>query len=82
MLVNIINGIISFFSKALSIVYPLLPNDPFASISYGDVSSAIKYFTYFVPVHTFIVHFGYFLAILAMFYLYRVVLNWIKILGE
>lgn len=82
MLVKILNGLISFLCNSLSWIFNLLPTSPFANLTYSDVSSALKNFTYFVPVSTMIQHFGLFLAILLMFYIYRIVLNWVKALGN
>lgn len=80
MLVTILNALLKVLNAFLGFVLNLLPNSPFSNISYSDVGPALKYFTYFVPVSTMLAHFGYFLSILAVYYLYRVLMNWAKLL--
>lgn len=78
--INCLNAIIRGLGAILTILFGLLPNDPFEK--YIIQNSALKpylgFVNYFIPVADMLVIFSVWCFAIAAWYIYQVVLRWIK----
>lgn len=61
----------------------VLPSSPFRGWLdnfRGQFSPFLGYLNYFVPIRDFIAILGAFLAVVAVFYLYSIIMRWLKML--
>jgi len=77
-LVSFINLIIKALGSVLSFVLSILPNSPFQSISNSPISSFMGTINYFFPVSEMITIGELWLVSIGIFYLYQIVLRWVK----
>lgn len=78
--VDFANYLIEMIGGALGWVVDLLPDSPADSFK-NDRPDGIElgYITWFIPFPTMISHFAVFLTSLAVYYLYRIVARWLKV---
>lgn len=80
---SLINGLQNFVINAVNVFLALLPDCPFeAYIEQTKQIDALKYINWFVPVSDFITIGEAWLVAIAVFYLYQIVLRWIKVIGS
>lgn len=83
MFAAIINGLQSFLIKTINVFLALLPDCPFESyISATKHNEILKYVNWFIPVSDFIAIGQAWLIAIGVFYLYQVVLRWLKVVGD
>jgi len=79
MLIKIINMVISAIGAIINTVFNLLPDSPFLSIQLNSIdSNLIKALNWIVPVQTIITIFGTSLVAVSVYYIYQIILRWIK----
>lgn len=67
-----------FLGDVLSWVTALLPDSPFQAISNSAVSEYLPYINWFLPFDFVVTTLGLWLLAVAGYYIYSVVLRWIK----
>lgn len=77
-LVSFINLIIKALGSVLSFVLGILPNSPFQSISNSPISEFLGTLNFFVPVSEILSIGQAWLVCVGLFYLYQIVLRWVK----
>lgn len=83
MVQKIWNGLCDIINQGLSLISSVLPLSPFRR--YLDAIGEIEwlgYVNYFIPIGTFIAIFNAWLICMALYYLYSIIMRWIKIVGE
>lgn len=73
------DGAIKLFSGLLDWVVDLLPGSPF--IKAINLIGEIPYLSmlnWLIPINTFIIIGGYWLSAIGIFYLYSIILRWVK----
>lgn len=79
MIIKIINMIILAIGTVINGVLSLLPDSPFKSIQLESIDTGlIKALNWIIPVNTIISIFGASLLAVGVYYLYQIVLRWIK----
>lgn len=79
MIIRIINMIIVAIGTVINAVLSLLPDSPFLSIQLESIDSGlIKALNWIIPVQTIITIFGASLIAVGGYYLYQIILRWIK----
>lgn len=81
-LVYIINTIIWLFAAALNIIFSLLPNSPFTNIATYDliISKYLSNLAWILPIKQIISILGLWLGCMLIYYIYSVVMRWIKLI--
>lgn len=72
------DGIISMFANALRWVVSLLPDSPFAGFDSSPIQSIMQYINWVVPVDRILQLTAAWLACVAVYSVYQVVLRWVK----
>ena len=76
----------TFVQKFLSVVVDLLPGSPFHyfidSIDLSNFNKAISWLNWFVPVGTLIAITEAWVTAIGLFYVYSIVLRWLKVIGD
>lgn len=80
MLIEVINRFIEGVGTGINLLLSLLPDSPFKSISYNIDNSFIQYLTWLVPISGMLEHLTLFISIMIVWYGYRVLGNWLKVL--
>lgn len=75
---DIFNAIGSFLSKTFKWVIGLLPNSPFKLLSNSPVQPYLAYINWFIPFDFIVSTMEAWLAAIAAYYLYSVILRWVK----
>lgn len=80
---NLFNAVMDIINTALNYIFSFLPEDPFLSIidELGSIP-AIQYINYFVPVDKILLITTLWLGAIATFYLYQIILRWIKAIDD
>lgn len=82
---KILDWLNSLVDKFLNMLYSVLPASPlsgFISKVSGSIPRLyIAYLNWFVPVKEILIVFAAFLSSLALYYIYSVVMRWIKLIG-
>ncbi len=80
---DLFNAIMDIINTALNYIFSFLPGDPFLSIidEIGSVP-AMQYINYFVPVDKLLIITSLWLGAIATFYLYQIILRWIKAIDD
>ncbi len=80
---DLFNGIMSVLNEVLNYVFSFLPESPFASIldSIGEIPY-LSYITYFIPVDKLISATLIWLGAISVFYLYQIILRWVKAIND
>lgn len=77
------NGFVDVINSGIDMTCKVLPVSPFRQ--YIDAIGNIKWLgivNYFIPIATFIAIFSAWLTCLAVYYVYSIIMRWIKIVGE
>lgn len=82
-MVTVWNGIAGVINQVLSVVFFFLPLSPFKQYwtALAD-NEVIQYMNWFIPVGEFIAITVTWLAAIAVFYAYQVILRWLKAIGD
>lgn len=81
-MIGILNAIIAGVGNVLMVFINFLPTSPFLFLENIQVTSdLLNYVNYLFPVSTMISHLQIFVTAVAVYYLYRVVLKWLKVAG-
>lgn len=80
---SLFNGIMDVLNTALNFVFSFLPVSPFISIL-GDITEIpfVGYLCYFFPIGKMLSATLIWLSAIAVFYLYQIVLRWIKAIDD
>lgn len=79
MFIKIINMIIAAIGAIINTVFSLLPDSPFLSIQLESIDSGlIRALNWIIPVQTILTIFGASLVAVGVYYLYQIILRWIK----
>ena len=81
-LVYIINTVIWLFASVLNIIFSLLPNSPFTNISTYDltISKYLSNLAWILPIKQIISILVIWLGCMSIYYIYRGVMRWIKLI--
>lgn len=72
-------------NKGMTLVLSLLPDSPFLDFQYNipeNLNSIMHLFFWVFPAHEIIVHYAAILSILLIYYVLRIVMNWLKMIGS
>lgn len=75
---DVFNAIGKALQQALLWVVNLLPDSPFKLIDNSPVSDLLPYINFFIPFDFVIATLELWLAAIAVYYIYSVVLRWVK----
>ena len=80
---NIIDSIVGFIGSALDTILSVLPTSPLQPVI-ASLSSVdwLGYVNYFVPVGSFVAIGSVWLTAIAVYYVYQVILRWLKVAGS
>jgi len=79
MVIKIINMIIVAIGTVINAVFSLLPDSPFLSLQLESIDSGlIKALNWIIPVQTIITIFGTSLLAVGVYYIYQIILRWVK----
>lgn len=80
---DLFNAVMDIINTALNYIFSFLPEDPFLSIidELGGIP-AVQYVNYFVPVDKILAITAIWLGAIATFYLYQIILRWIKAIDD
>lgn len=80
---DLFNAVMDIINTALNYIFSFLPEDPFLSIidELGSIP-AVQYVNYFVPVDKILAITAIWLGAIATFYLYQIILRWIKAIDD
>lgn len=68
-----------FFMGLFNTIFSFLPDSPFQKAIYFIVNQPfLKYLNWLIPIDTFITIGGYWLTAIGCYYIYQVILRWIK----
>lgn len=78
--IDFFNWFIAGLAETLIWVIDLLPNSPISSFS-NEIpeNMTLGYITWFIPFPTMILHFTVILSCIAIYYVYRVIARWLKV---
>jgi len=77
-IIGLLNLLIKALGEVLSFIFAILPSSPFAFISNSPISSFLGTINYFIPVSEMILISESWLLCVGSFYLYQIVLRWVK----
>lgn len=77
-IVYIINKIIYIVGIALNTIFGLLPNTPFAIDETSVISEYMGYLNWIIPIDKILIVTMSWLTAIALYYVYQIVLRWIK----
>lgn len=80
---SIVNGLRDFLINTVNIFLALLPDCPFEKYisDIGD-NDLLKYVNWIIPVGDFVIIGSSWLVAIGVFYLYQVILRWLKVIGD
>lgn len=78
--VSLLNFLIRGLGAVVTAIFGLLPDSPFQTIFYSNtvLSQYLGYINYFIPVSVFITILQGWLTGIALYYVYQIVLRWVK----
>jgi len=82
-IVYILNTVIWLFSKALNLIFSILPNSPFLEVSKNydsSVSEYMPYLAWILPIKPMIAILVAWLSAMSIYYVYSVIMRWIKLI--
>lgn len=80
---DLINWMINLISEFGSVLLQLLPRSPFADwIDNFHVDQYAGFINWFVPVGQMVSVFSLWLVAVGLFYLYSILMRWIKMIGD
>lgn len=77
-IIDILNFIIKALGTILSVIFSILPPSPFNVINNSVIAEYLPYINYFIPFNEVIVILQTWLIAVGVYYLYQIVLRWIK----
>lgn len=80
-LITVLNYIIAGFAYIANGILAVLPNSPFQMISNSGVAEYLGYLNWIIPVETLLTIAFYWVTAIAVYYLYSVILRWIKVIS-
>lgn len=83
MWVTVFNALRDFLIKTINVFLALLPDCPFEEYisDIGD-NDLLKYLNWIIPVGEFVTIGSSWLIAIGVFYLYQVILRWLKVIGD
>lgn len=80
---SIVNGLRDFLIDTINVFLALLPDCPFEKYisDIGD-NDLLKYVNWIIPVGDFVIIGSSWLVAIGVFYLYQVILRWLKVIGD
>ena len=80
---EIFNAIMEILNTALNYIFVFLPESPFADII-KEVGSIpfLPYLNYFIPIGKLLSMTSIWLGAVVVFYVYQIILRWIKAIGD
>ena len=85
MIAGLVNWFIRAIGGAITWILGLLPQSPFSSLApafSGQEKVWIGWVNYFIPISDMMASFALFLGIVVLYYGVRVVMSWVKVLGQ
>lgn len=80
---DLFNGLMGILNDALNYFFSFLPLSPFTSvINEIEEIPYLSYVTYFIPIDKILSVTLLWLGAIAVFYIYQIVLRWIKAIGD
>ncbi len=80
---SIFNALKNFLISTINVFLAFLPDCPFEKYIQATVDNdVLKYINWFIPVQDFIAIGEAWLVSIGVFYLYQVILRWLKIIGS
>jgi hypothetical protein len=80
-LVNVLNALFSALGIFFSAIFSILPNSPFRLLDSTPIAPFLSTINYFVPVSEILDILGVWIACIGVYYLYQIVLRWIKVIN-
>lgn len=78
-----LQGLVDLFDKFAGALMEVLPTSPFQKyIQYFSELPYLGYLNWFVPIDGILVVLASWLGCIGLFYLYSIVMRWLKILGD
>lgn len=77
-IVGIINALIQGLADVLNAVFSLLPNSPFALIDNSPIAPYLSGLNWLIPISSLLGILEAWLTCIALYYIYSIVLRWIK----
>lgn len=80
---NVFNAIMEVLNTALNYIFAFLPESPFKSIiSEIGAIPFLPYINYFIPIDKLLAMTSIWLGAIVVFYVYQIILRWIKAIGD
>lgn len=76
--IGFVNSLIAGLGAVLNAIFGLLPPSPFSIIDNSPIASYLPGINYFVPVNQIITISEIWLTSIGTYYLYQIVLRWLK----
>lgn len=76
--INVINYIIKLLGGILTFVFGILPSSPFKLLDNTPIAEFLPTLNYFLPISEIILSAETWLTCIGVYYLYQIVLRWIK----
>lgn len=80
-MIAILNYIISSFGSVIVLMLSLLPSSPFQFLQSID-SDFLNAINYVFPVNSAVAHIQIYVVAVASYYAIRVILRWVKVVGQ
>lgn len=80
-MINIINGLINGLASGIAVILNLLPSSPF-TWDLSGASGLIGFVFWLFPIPEMITLITSYVSAVALYYVVRVVLRWMKVAGE
>lgn len=77
--INLINSIIAGLGFVLNSLFSVLPKSPFYIIDNSPIKEYLGHFNYFFPIAEIINILQIWLVAVGSYYIYQIVLRWIKV---
>lgn len=77
--INLINVLINIVGSALGVIFSILPNSPFSSISLNPIANFLGYMNYFIPVVEIVSILTLWGSAIGIYYIYQIALRWLKV---
>jgi hypothetical protein len=69
-----------WLKSAIAFLINLLPDSPFTAINHSVISEYLPYLNWFIPFNQILAILQLWLVAVGVFYIYKVILKWIKML--
>lgn len=79
--IDFFNWIIKGLADSIGWVIDILPDSPTSSFSDNSKPSNVNlgYIVWFIPFPTMLLHFSIILSVIGVYYVYRVIARWLKV---